>query len=231
MRAINFKNLILTNTKLNINTKFAKGIESKRLCSIKTVKSFSTTDSKPDISTLNSILFQTKEDKDLKYEDECFYFEKEWKKLQENKHQKKQDYMSKDLTEHQKRECDILIEKIIKFNAFESRYFSYVFKDLIDNNASVAPFRPNVFDKRRKFVIDISRPEDNPNNKYTQEVLSALIPFISSGYFSGGGVAATSQKTSETTKADEPKQEKVVEKVLVINIIYILFNLETQCRY
>jgi hypothetical protein len=100
---------------------------------------------------------------------------------------------------------------------------------LIDNNAGVAPFRPNVFDKRRKFIIDLSRPEDNPNNKYTQEVLSALIPFISSGYFSGGGAAATSQKSSETTKAEEPKQEKVVEKVLVIKCF--LFNLETECRY
>jgi len=231
MRAIKFKNLTQKNTKFNINSNFFKLNQTKRLFIIESVKRFSTTDTKPDITTLNNILFQTKEDKDLKYEDECFYLEKEWKKLEEDKIKKKQDYMTKDLTEHQKRECDILIEKIIKFNAFESRYFSYVFKDLIDNNAGVSPCRPNVFEKRSKFVIDLSRPEDNPNYKLTQEVLSALIPFISSGYFSGGGAATNSQKQSETTKAEEPKQEKVVEKVLVIIYLIYFTNVETDCRY
>jgi hypothetical protein len=192
-------------------------------------KCFSKTDSKPELAFLNEILFMTKEDKDLKYEDACFHFEKEWKKLQEDKLKKKQDYMSSDLTDHQKKECDILIETILKFNAFESRYFNYVLRDSFENNAGAEPFRPNVFEKRKKFEFNLSTADDNPNNKNTQELLSVLIPFISSGYFAGGGGAgAPAQKQAEKSKAEEPKKEKEAEKVLVRTILTFK---ETKIRY
>ena len=177
------------------------------------MKNFSTTDPKTDI-TLNNILMQTKEQKDLKYEDACFYFEKEWKKLEEDKFKKHQVYMSKDLSDHQKKECDIIIERILKFNAFEAKYFKIIFKEYLENNTGILPHRPNVFDKRNKFGVELSKPEHNPNYKTTQEILSVLMPFISSGYFSGGGAAAPAG-SSEIKKTEEPKKEKEPEKVVV----------------
>jgi hypothetical protein len=183
-------------------------------------KQFSTTDSKSNLTTLQNLLFQTKEEKDLKYEDACYYFQKEFKKLQEDKIAKKQDYMSKDLSEHQQRECDILIERILKFNAFEARYFSYVFNDMLQNNSGASPYRPNVFDRRKPFEVDLSRPDDNPNHFNTQEILSPLVPFISSGFFSGGGGAAVAPvEKAEVSKAEEKKpkeEEKVVVKTFFI---------------
>ena len=190
------------------------------------VKTFSTSDTKRDLADLKNFLFQTKEEKDLKFEDACFYFEKEWKKLEEDKINKKQDYMSKDISDHQKKECDIIIERILKFNAFEARYFSYVFNDLIHNASGAVPNRPNVFEKRKVFEVNLSRPDDNPNHLNTQELLSPLIPFISSGYFSGGGGAAvaTSEKV-EASKTEEQKKPKEEEKVVVrrINLNVIKF--------
>lgn len=181
-------------------------------------KNFSTTDSKRDLSALNNLLYQTKEEKDLKFEDACFYFEKEFKKLQEDKLEKKQDYMSKDLSDHQKKECDILIERILKFNAFEARYFIYVFNDLLKNNAGTLPYRPNVFETRKAFDVNVTRPDDNPNNLNTQELLTPLIPFISSGYFSGGGGAAVaSVEKAETAKVEEKPK---VEEIVVVGILF-----------
>jgi len=222
MNSLCFKSLKSFKTKFRIKRKVNGhlGIYSNPC------KSFSKTETKSDYpQDLNEMLFMSKEEKDLKYEDACFHFEKEWKKLQEDKFAKKQDYMSSDLSDHQKKECEILIDRILKFNAFESRYFNYVLKECFENNAGANPYRPNVFEKRKVFQFDLSRPDDNPNHKITQELLSVLVPFISSGFFAGGGAVAPGLKQAEAAKVEEPKKEKEAEKVVVI--IYLLIILES----
>jgi hypothetical protein len=166
------------------------------------------------LSIIKQLNCETKEEKDLRYEDELFYFEKEWKLLQEDKIKKHQDYYTKDITDHQQRECDILINLYNNFSTSELLYFQYLLHSFANKVISTDPHRPNVFEKEKSLKVDLNIPQMNPNQQVTEEILFELLPYISAGYFSGGAAAAVKVETVK----EEKVQEKPKEVILLLTI-------------
>ena len=196
---IKFKHIL---TKNNTNLlKFHKAHFSKALDRLKNILADPTVD---------NLEFETPEERELRYEDECFYFEKEWKKLQNEKVELHQDYMSPDLSEHQQRQVDIISNKFVHLNFYEQEYFLITLKEQLDKCTGAKLEYNNMFDKKRKTKVDLDIPDLNPNFEPTQDILSILTPFITSGYFSGG-VSAT-QITSEVSKEEKKTTDETKSK-------------------
>jgi hypothetical protein len=166
------------------------------------------------VQIIKKLNIESPEEKDLRIEDELFYFEKEWKNLQDDKKKLFQDYYTKDLTDHQQRECDLLIERYFSFSPSERIYFQYMLHNNVKAIICSDPYRPNVFEKEKSIKVDINLPGTNPNNNITEEILYELLPYISSGYFTGGAT----QKIEVAAKAEEkPKEDKPKEVNLKLN--------------
>lgn len=151
---------------------------------------------------------ESAEDKDLRYEDELFFFEKHWDRLEKDKIEKHQDYFSKDISAHQKREVDTIIEKLDQFDEAEKLYFWDMVKEYSTKVVSVDFEKANVFDRDRQIKVEINSELLNPNFMKTQKVVSYLAPFIASGYFSGGAgsqVAAAAAPVEQEKPKGPPK--------------------------
>ena len=162
------------------------------------------------------VIFETKEDKELRFEDECYYFEREWSKLVQDKISKHQDYISPDLSDHQQREVDIMIQKVSHLSIIEKQYFEYALNKAFKNTTSVEPGKPNIFSLAHAPKVDTKINSDNPNWLATQKILSDLTPFIASGYFLGGASVAVAQEAKpevEVVKEKEP--EKLVRQIFI----------------
>ncbi len=167
--------------------------------------------------TLSSIIqklnVETNEDKELKYEDQLFYFEKEWKKLQEEKNRLHQNYPTNDLTDHQQREIDILLECIDKFNHLERNYFLYTIEDYVNKHYGVQFDSMNLFDKRTQIDVKKDNSLFDPNFQLTEDVIKSLLPFISSGYFSGSSSAVQDSTVNLEQKKEEGKKPVEVQYI------------------
>lgn len=163
------------------------------------------------------------EDRDLRLEDEFFYFQKEWNRLQKEKKDKYQDYLTKDLTEYQLREIDILSQTIAHFSPLEAQYFSHVLEDLMNRKSSTEIESINCSSQKNQITHSNARQEYNPNYLPTQEALIPLLPFLASGFFSGGAAQVVVQ--------EEKKVEKVEQKAVgggqqaTLDVIIIYFNI------
>ena len=160
-------------------------------------------------SIIQKLNIETMEDKELKYEDRLFYIEKEWTKLQEDKIRLHQDYPTNDLTDHQQREIDILIECVDKFNHLERNYFMYTLEDYVNKNYGVQFDSMNLFDKRTHINVKKDNSLFDPNFQLTEDVIKSLLPFISSGYFTGS--SAPAQDTVVNIEKKEEVGKKTVE--------------------
>lgn len=163
--------------------------------------------------------FETNEEKELRFQDECFYWEKEWNKFEIEKIYRRQDYFSKDLSLHQVRQCEVILDKLTHLNSHEYNYFNSTAKEFINKSISVDPGCNNTFFPANYTEVKLTQLMDNPNYIPTQKILSTLSPFIASGYFSGGA--------SQVAIAVE--EVKVVDKKVIVNDIsnvnkYIYFQ-------
>jgi hypothetical protein len=167
---------------------------------------------------MSQLKIESQEDKELRYEDELFYFEKEWKLLQEDKIRLHQDYITADLTDHQQREVDILVERIFSFNTIEKEYFGYVLHDLINKNIGCEFERMNIFFKNSEIPFKLETNDHNPNYQITQDIVNDLAPFIAAGYFSGSSAAAIETKAEVKEEKKEEKPKEVILYYLEINL-------------
>jgi hypothetical protein len=156
------------------------------------------------------VIFETKEDKDIRYEDEIFYFERELKKLQDDKFEKKQNYLSPDMSDHQIREVEIILQRINNFSMIEKQYFEYILRESFGKIDNAFPGMPNIFNLKKNPKFSFERIDDNPNWHKTQEIISILAPFIASGHFTGVPAAKVVQPTAEVAK--EVAKPVVAEK-------------------
>jgi hypothetical protein len=169
------------------------------------------------VQIMKQINIESPEEKETRYEDELYYFEKEWKQLQDDKKRLFQDYYTKDLTDHQQRECDLLIQRFHAFSPAEKTYFQYVLYNNLNNIISTDRERPNVFEKEKSVQVEFNLPGTNPNQPITEGILYELLPFIASGYFSGGAAAKA--------EVVEKKEEKIEEKPKEVLSTYIEIKL------
>jgi hypothetical protein len=183
-----------------------------------------------DPNSKDDFKFETDEEKEIRFEDEIFYFEKNWKVLQNEKYEQHQEYVSKDLSPHQQRECDIILNKLYHMNNEELEYFFHTLKDVMNNPMSTQQFQNNILDDKKRFIVKTALPHYNPNYEGNQQILQVLLPFLTSGYFQGGGGAAA-KKVADAPAAEkkksEPKKETVLSDVSV-ELLYILMFFRVQ---
>ena len=60
----------------------------------------------------------------IKYNDECLKFEKEWKQIADKIETEQSVYLESELSELQRKKCDMLTDKMLDLNIFEMRYLA-----------------------------------------------------------------------------------------------------------
>lgn len=161
----------------------------------------------------SSFKLKSKEEISIEYEDKTFFFKYQWSKIQKEKKQFFQDYLSPDFNNHQQLEIDSLYEIIKGFNSLEMILFS-----------KETEKHANSYGKQGIFLKTRQNPELDPNFLRYQEVLYSLQPFLSSKYFLGGASQQVSKdKENQAKEAKEIKEEVKKEKVIV-NVKYLGFD-------
>ena len=68
----------------------------------------------------------SREEWGIKYDDECLKFEKEWKTISEAIEQEQMVYLEQELSDLQKKKVEMIADKVLDMNMFESRYLHAV---------------------------------------------------------------------------------------------------------
>lgn len=193
-KAFKTKNLI----SCFLNYHKANSLVKKNSCFFSTAKNYE--------ELKKELNFETDEDKDLRYEDQLFFLEREMDKLIRDKIEYGQDYATSDLPEYQERELNSLIEIIKNFDFVEKEYFYIRLKEYLDKACDSRLHKQNSFlmDKNIKLKNDTTK--FNPNNEILDSILLPLGPYLASDLFMGGGGAAVA--TPVAAKAEEKKEEK-----------------------
>ena len=85
---------------------------------------FSAEDAKPEVPEPTKEELETgRAEWGLKYDDECFKFEKEWEIIAHKVQEEQRTYIEAELGDLQKAKVDMLADKVIQLNLFEMRYF------------------------------------------------------------------------------------------------------------
>jgi hypothetical protein len=159
---------------------------------------------------LKELNFETPEEKDLRYEDQIFFLDRELKQLIRDKKKYGQDYGTQDFPEYQQRELNCLVEIVNNMDSIEKQYFFFKLKQNLETNTDNRLHKQNSINQEFNIEAKFDIGKLNPNNKILDEILVPLIPYLVSDIFvgSGGGSASNNQKM----ESQEVKQEKIEEK-------------------
>jgi hypothetical protein len=221
------KNVILNLTKKNLITKNIKNIAklSKISILLNTQKRYFSSDISNDNkykSLMNELNFESDEEKNLRFEDQIFFLDREMKKLIKDKIKYGQEYGTQDFPEYQQRELNCLVEIVNNFDSVEKDYFFVVLKNYLDTCTNSVLYKQNSIIQDHNVKINFDLANLNPNNKILDEILTPLIPFLTSEVFvgSGSGSASNNEVAKETI---EKKEEIKEEKKEVINFYYLFY--------
>jgi len=168
---------------------------------------------------LESTLRQEQAQKDDNMEDLAFKFEREWKKIYDERNTQQLNELGKELSENQRKRVDLLAQALLELNIFELRYFSTAIRDKVFRTSGINPLKLNLDWPTVKQADVGSWPPANPNWFMQQEAIAKLWPAGQQGFAqlfggaafgaggpAGGGAAAQQEAPKE---AEKPKEEKV----------------------
>jgi len=176
---------------------------------------FSATPAEPIEQTLQ----KEQEQKDEKNEDLAFKFEREWKKLYDERNASQLSELEKELTENQRKRVALLAQALLELNTLELRYFSTALREKVFKTSGINPLKLNL-DWPTVKQLDIgSWPPANPNWFLQQEAIAKLWPAGQQGFaqlfggaaFGAGGGAVGGAPGGQAAAApvEEVKEEKV----------------------
>lgn len=191
------------------------------------LRCFSSTEAAKDAGKVNpeNLTTADKNEKDAKYEEMAFKFEREWKKIYDERNQQQLSALNEELTEHQKKRIDLLAQAFLDCNVFELRYLSSIIRDKIWRTTGVNPLKLNLDWPSLKQLENGTWPPANPNFFQQQEAIAKLWPAGQAGFAalfggaiggSGGAPGAQPQAQAAAPEAapkEAPKEEKKVEKL------------------
>lgn len=181
-------------------------------------KHFSTTN-KNYQKLLEELDFEHEDEKDLRYEDQLFFLEREMDKLRRDQKEYGQDYATNDFPEYQQREITTLIDIVKNFDFVEREYFYMRLKDYLDKACHTKLSKQNSITLKRNIKIANDTSKFNPNNEIIDEILLPLMPYLASDIFIGGGGGAAGAGSGAADGAKEAaKQEKKEEKPKEVNL-------------
>jgi hypothetical protein len=80
----------------------------------------------------------------IKYNDECLKFEKEWKQIADKIETEQSVYLDTELSELQRKKCDMLADKMLDLNIFEMRYLALQMKARVQKTSGINPLKLNM---------------------------------------------------------------------------------------
>jgi len=99
----------------------------------------------------------------LKYTDEAFKFEKEWKEIASKVEAEQRVYLEAELGDLQKRKVDMLVDKLLSLNIFEVRYLVATISDKMMKTSGIHPMKINLDWPSLKQDAKGTWPPANPN--------------------------------------------------------------------
>jgi hypothetical protein len=198
----------------NVCNNFLKNLSSYHCVNNKSyLKKYFSTSNKNYQKLLEELGFEHEDEKDLRYEDQLFFLEREMNTLRNDQKEYGQDYATNDFPEYQQREMTTLIDIVKNFDYNEREYFYIRLKDYLDKACHTKLSKQNslTLSQNIKITNDISKL--NPNNEIMDEILLPLIPYLASDIFIGGvGGAAAAGSGAANGKKEAAKEEKKEEK-------------------
>jgi large subunit ribosomal protein L7/L12 len=154
--------------------------------------------------------------KDEQYQEECFKFEREWKKISQEKDAKQMEELNKELTEHQKKKVELLVNATLQLNMFELRYYSGIIKERVARSTGMNPMKLNMDWPSIKQMDDGTWPATNPNWFNQQDAMAKLWPMGMQGFAqlfggmvgTGGGSAGAAAGGQVAAGGTEEKKEE-----------------------
>lgn len=177
------------------------------------IKNFSTSN-KNFIKLKEELDFEIEEEKDLRYEDQLFFLEREIEKLRKDQIEYGQDYATNDFPEYQQREMTTLIDIVKNFDFMEREFFFIRLKDYLDKACHTRLSKQNSMTLNRNIKITTDKSMFNPNNQIIDEILLPLMPYLATDIFigGGGGSAGAAGSGSADGNKEAVKEEKKEEK-------------------
>lgn len=174
-----------------------------------------------DISQLENILNEGKQDREDHYEDLTLKFDREWNRVyQESPRAEQIGDVKKVITEIQKKRVELLAQSILELNMDETRYFTANLRSNIFRKSGVNSERSNIAWKDVQYSDIGSWPAANPNWFLQQDAIAKLWPIGEQGFghlFAGTAPAAGTapggaQQAAAPKEEEKPAEEKVQEK-------------------
>ncbi len=162
---------------------------------------------------LEELDFESEEDKDLRYEDQLFFLEREMDKLRNGKKEFGQDYATSDFPEYQQREISTLIDVVKGFDFVEKEYFYNRLNDYLEKACNSDLSKQNSFTLSLNVKIQNDISKLNPNNEIIDKIIFPLAPYLASDIFVGGGGPSTGAVTDKKEAAKEEKKEEKPKEV------------------
>ena len=156
--------------------------------------------------------FEHEDEKDLRYEDQLFFLEREMDKLIKDKIEYGQDYATSDFPEYQQREITSLVEIVKNFDFVEKEYFLNRLSNYLEKACDTRLAKQNSLNLSVNIKIKKDLSKLNPNNQILDSILMPLIPYLASDIFIGGGGGAAAQGPAGESKQEAAKEEKKEEK-------------------
>lgn len=147
----------------------------------------------------------------LKYQDECYKFEKEWEKIAEDRDVNQIKALEEELNSNEVAKVEFLADKILRLNMFEMRYLASIIKKRIKNTSGINPLKLNMDWPSIKQEADGTWPPLNPNWFKQQELMAKVGPFLNSMGAGVGGGQSTPAGENQAEGAEEAKKEETVK--------------------
>lgn len=99
----------------------------------------------------------------IKYNDECFKFEKEWELIAGQVEKEQNVFIESELGDLQKEKVKMLVDKTLTLNLFEMRYFQILLKTQVQKATGMNPLKLNLDWPSIKQDASGTWPPANPN--------------------------------------------------------------------
>ena len=142
----------------------------------------------------------------IKYDDEIYKFQKEWKQISDAVDFENPTFLENDLSDLQKKKVDYLANSVTDMNMFELRYFHALIGMNAAKHSGMSAMKRNLDWPSMKQDGAGVWPPANPNWFKQQELMASLGPFMGMG--GGGGAPAAAAGGAQAAAAVEEEAPK-----------------------
>jgi hypothetical protein len=132
--------------------------------------------------------------------------------------------VKEELTTHQKKFIDMVSDKVSNLNIYQFKYFNQKLENQLKETRNITPIRLNM---DFPSVAELENPDVTPKFFKQQELMAQLTKWLGNqtGPNAGAVAGGAGQKPAKVEKVVEKIVEKKEAAVILILILYNLFNI------